>query len=103
MWIDNFDPTKTTHEFNDNGIRGLCGRLFTSVKNDKSIFIPAAGYWRETFKFPIHVGSFCHLWTSDVKTSMFSRAYNLWFSHNNIDVGDNDRYFGANIRPVLNK
>jgi len=39
------DPNNTTHTWVNkyNNIDGLTGRLFTSIRNSKTLFIPAAG------------------------------------------------------------
>lgn len=46
VWIRNYNPNNLTHNpEDDGGISGLNGRLFTSVSNGNTLFIPAAGYF----------------------------------------------------------
>ena len=99
VWINNYDPNKLVHNpEDDGGISGLNGRLFTSISNGNTLFIPAAGY---RFGSDIrNVGSNCCLWSSSLGLGYPSRAYNLYFKSGNIIVSNNERYSGYSVCPV---
>lgn len=69
-------------------------------KNEKSIFLPAVGYFRNNVTDG--VGSVGHYWTRNLYTQSVTRAYEFWFdnSSNTSEIGF-DRYFGLPIRPVI--
>ena len=87
---------KTT---DDGGIKGLNGRIFEG-KNGNQMFIPAAGSYDGTH---IHgIGTYCYLWTSRLSLEFTNNAYHLNFNSDNINQYISNRYFGYNIRPVIN-
>ena len=99
VWINNYDPNKLVHNpEDDGGISGLNGRLFTSISNGNTLFIPAAGY---RFGSNIYnVGSYCYLWSSSLYLGNPGRAYYLYFNSVNISMNSNDRCFGYIVCPV---
>ena len=98
-WVNNYNPNKTIHDpKDDGGIQGLNGRVFEG-KNANQLFIPAAGQgcslgiWES--------GSRCDLWSSNL--SYYTQcAYQLNIKLPHIRMVSADRYFGCNIRPVVN-
>ncbi len=99
-WINNYDPNKSIHNpKDDGGIQGLNGRIFEG-KNENQMFIPATGSYDGTH---IHgIGTYCYLWSSKLSLDFTNIAYHLNFNSDNISQYISNRYFGYNIRPVIN-
>ena len=80
---------------------GVSGYKVTSNKlgyNDVFIFLPAAGYIRESYNYDITTGG--KYWSS-VLTSGFSfNSYALVFGENAISTGGLERRYGCTVRPV---
>ena len=99
-WVRNYDPNKTIHNTkNDGGVQGLNGRIFEG-KNGNKMFIPAAGSYDGSHIYGI--GTFCYLWSSRLSLDFPNSAYHLNFDSDNINQYISNRYFGYNIRPVIN-
>jgi hypothetical protein len=78
---------------------GVKGRLFTSKKNDKSIFIPAAGYaWDGSVHYSRRYGG---VWSSLLSKNNVSYGQYLYFSSSNIGLDYFDRCVGRSVRGVL--
>ena len=100
-WINNYDPSKTEHNSDDDeGIQGLNGRVFEG-KNGNQLFIPAAGYrFGCEIKYVSFDGS---LWSSSLSVGYPDSAYILDFDSQEISISDDYyRYGGRTIRPVIN-
>ena len=98
-WVNNYDPNNMEHHTNDDGIKGLNGRVFVG-KNGNQLFIPAAGY---RYGSDISgVGSNCSLWSSSLYLGSPDRAYYLYFYSDVISMSYYTRCFGFSVRPVLN-
>ena len=67
------------------------------AKGNKSIFLPAAGYWLNGRQS--NVGSFGCYWSSTPSGS--SHAYFLNFNSGGRNVSNSSRYCGFSVRPVL--
>ena len=78
------------------------GRLFTSKKNGKSIFIPAAGYvWNGSVR---NSGDSGFVWSSMLYGSYVDYGQSLDFNSSYVyRFGDCNRYFGLSVRGVLDK
>ena len=101
-WIKNYDPNKTIHNpENDDGIQGLNGVIFEG-KNKNQLFIPAAGYYYGSRVWGD--SSNCDLWSETLCASQTIDiyAYRLFFSPFVIRTDTMERYYGYNIRPVIN-
>ena len=99
-WVRNYDPNKTIHNTkNDGGVQGLNGRIFEG-KNGNKMFIPAAGSYDGSHIYGI--GTYCYLWSSRLSLDFPNSAYHLNFDSDNINQYISNRYFGYNIRPVIN-
>ena len=96
-WVNNYDPNKLVHNPEDDGIKGLNGRVFEG--NGDIMFIPAAGNYYNTID---NMGLACLLWASNLKLDNPNEAYYLAFISNSIGIYSNDRYDGLSVRPVLN-
>lgn len=90
--IDNTTSTWTTQD-------GVNGRLFTSKKNGKSIFIPAAGYaWNGSV---CNVGNEADVWSSMLYAGYVSYGQVLDFSSGDAGLNDRNRCGGFSVRGVL--
>ena len=99
-WVNNYNPNKSIHKpEDDGGIQGLNGRIFEG-KNGNQMFIPAAGSCDRTHIYGI--GTYCYLWSSSLNLVFYNNAYHLNFNSDNIGKYISNRYFGNNIRPVIN-
>ena len=78
---------------------GIDGCLFTSKKNGKSIFLPAAG--RKYEKYHDSYGPFGRYWSSSLNRDSPNHAMFLFFSSSSFSTNSYYRYFGLPIRPVL--
>ena len=80
---------------------GINGRLFTSKKagyTDKSIFIPAAGYFTSSAQT---VGSNGYFWSSSLRGSTYSQyGRTEEFNSGSDSYGNEFRYYGFSVRPV---
>ena len=89
-------------------VSGVEGRRFTSKKNGRSIFLPAAGYHEPKFFFARwRHGSSLHLagkngfyWSSTPYESNSDRAYELHFNSGGCSMGWGYRRDGQSVRPV---
>ena len=91
--IDNCSSEWTT-------LNGVSGMKFTSKKNGKSIFLPAAG--ERCYDFLISVGSSGNYWSSSLNTDDPSSAYRMdFFPFSGLVFTDYvRRCFGLSVRPV---
>lgn len=77
------------------------GRLFSSKKNGKSIFIPAAGYaWNGSVHDSRSVGG---IWSSMLSAYDVDSGQSLYFGSSGIGLGNYCRYYGRSVRGVLDK
>lgn len=88
----------TVETVTQNGTKGL---KITSKTNSKSIFLPAAGYYREPgeLEFGNNYGIY---WSRSLSGSYSHFAYRLFFTFS-IGVNDIYRYYGMTVRPVRNQ
>ena len=90
--IDNTTNTWTTQD-------GVNGRLFTSKKNGKSIFIPAAGLaWGGSVH---NSGGYGYVWSSLLSASNVDSGQNLYFGSDNASLYYGNRNSGFSVRGVL--
>ena len=89
--IENTTTTRTTH----NGVKG---RLVTSKRNGKSIFLPAAGYRDGTSLY--YEGDGGDYWSSTPFESDTGNAYYLCFYSGYFYWGWSYRRSGESVRPV---
>ncbi len=75
------------------------GRLFTSKKDGKSIFIPAAGYaWVGSL---YNSGGYGYVWSSMLSTGNVRYGQLLGFNSDYAYLGYNYRYYGFSVRGVI--
>ncbi len=80
-------------------VNGVDGRLFTSVKNGNTLFIPAAGY---CYGGSVNnVGYNGSVWSSSLYSSNVSDAWNVYFSSDGGGGYGSIRYFGYSVRGVI--
>ena len=89
--LDNCEKEWTTY----NGVKGY---KFTSKKNGKSIFLPAAGSRDGTD--PYGAGTRGRYWSSSLFTVRPSYAEYLIFNSVNVNTNYYYRHYGLSVRPV---
>ena len=99
----------------DHTSHNVMGRLFTSTKNNKKLFFPAAGYFFTINSSYGTAGTHGHYWSSSVDDSNIDNGKDLRFESGRFESGSehagsekcyldsNVRFFGFPIRGVLNK
>ncbi len=81
-------------------LNGVNGRLFTSIINDNSIFLPAVGFMYDgTLEYN---GDECEYWSSELCSSDSNQAYFYAYypSDTSVNIGQTMRTIGMNIRLV---
>ena len=76
---------------------GVNGRLFTAA-NGNSLFLPAAGYRYGSSLDD--AGDLGHFWSSSLGTGLPYSARSFYFSSDDYDMGNGDRYVGHSVRAV---
>ena len=86
---------------NDYNGTGVSGRIVTSKKKgyeNKSIFLPAAGYRYNTY---LHAaGSYGYYWSSSLEVGTPSGAWHVYFSSGYVYWDGYNRSYGQSVRPV---
>ena len=78
---------------------GIKGRLFTSVTNGNTLFIPAASY---AYNGAInYVGTYGNVWSSSLYRSNVKNGRYLYFHSTNVYVTYNGRLYGRSVRGVV--
>ncbi len=77
---------------------GIAGALFTSKRNGKSIFLPAAGF-RDVVNIGHGESGVCWSGQRDDSDDMYS--FSLRFDHTGVDVGWHTCLYGSSVRPVI--
>ena len=80
-------------------VNGINGRLFTSVKNGNTLFIPAAG--RALNGRAGNMGSYSDIWSSSLPSYNIKNGYISFFSSSDVYTTNDFRYNGYSIRPVV--
>jgi len=80
-------------------VNGINGRLFTSVSNGNTLFIPAAG-WASHGSVSV-VGSYCSVWSSSLDSSNVTYGQCLFFNKNSVSASSNHRFSGYPVRGVV--
>ena len=97
QWDELLDARNTTIEWTN--VNSVNGKKITSIRNGKSVFLPAAGNYNiyglsETDKEG-------HYWSRTVSTENASDACYVCFDHTDfIGTYYVDRHYGMNVRPV---
>ena len=79
-------------------LNGVEGRKFTSKKNGKSIFLPAAGY--RYYDHLIYAGSRSHYLSSSLFLGNPSTPFSMDFYSDYVGTVSSRRYYGQSVRPV---
>ena len=90
--IDNCDVT-WTQNYNGTGVKG---RVFTSKVNGNSVFLPAAGYCKNSSVN--YVGSNGYYWSASWSSPV--DTWFLYFNSGTQSVNCNYRYYGYSVRGV---
>ena len=80
---------------------GVAGRLFTSKKNGKTLFLPAAGTRSDNELYG--AGSSGYYWSRSLVADAPFEVWTLFFSSDNRQVNSFYRYSGSSVRPVREK
>jgi len=84
-------------DYNGSGING---RLFTSVSNGNTLFLPAAGYCDGGSVYDVGNGGF--VWASSLNSSYVGNAWSINFGSDGGGVGNAyDRCGGCSVRAVI--
>lgn len=79
-------------------LNGVPGRLFTSLVNGKTLFLPAAGAWLDTDINNRNTGGY--YWSSTYNTE--SNAHDLYFKDTTVNVqSTHGRRCGFCVRAVM--
>ena len=95
------DPSNCTNEWvEDYDGSGVNGRLFTSVRNSKTLFFPAAGnLYDDSLSSTEVVGVF---WSCALSWIAELRAQLLYFDSGEVGMYGSSRVRGFSVRPVFN-
>lgn len=80
-------------------LEGVAGYIVKSMKNDNSIFLPAAGFINENRLSP----GACYYWTSTVQLNNMGFACRLYHNVDGTNTNSSYRVHGMPVRPVSNK
>lgn len=80
-------------------INGVNGRLFTSVSNGNTLFIPAVGIANSGSM--LYVGSGGYIWSSSRISSNIENGRYAFFDSSGSNVGSSYRYYGHPVRGVI--
>ena len=80
-------------------VNGVNGRLFTSVANGNTLFLPAAGSASNGSMYT--VGDEGNVWSSSLSSDYVIIARYLYFYDEDTDVDDFDRFNGLPVRGVV--
>ena len=96
-----FNTAKCTNAWvTDYNGSGINGRLFTSVSNGNTLFIPAAGSC--SGGSVSGVGSKGGVWASSLNSSSVSFAWDIYFNSNGGSVSSlSSRFYGRSVRGVV--
>lgn len=87
-----------TSNYNGTGVKGIIVTSNVTGYQDRSIFLPAAGY-RDDADL-LNVGSRGDYWSSSISTGSPNNAWYVYFNSDGDNRGGNARYYGRSIRPV---
>ena len=99
-WEELLDNCTSAWTNNYNGT-GVAGRVMTSKKTgytDKSIFLPAAGFWGDSCQYEGLLGTY---WSSSLFFNDPIDAYVTGFDSENVNMTFVGRAGGLSVRPVL--
>ena len=97
-WTELRENCEWTWTRNYNGT-GVAGRIVTSKINGNSIFLPAAG--SRYYDVLDNAGYGGYYWSSSLNTGIPYFAWNVLFLSGLVSRGNNRRYYGRSVRPVL--
>ena len=79
-------------------LNGVEGYKVISVKNGRSIFLPAAGFRSDASLY--YEGKYGYYWSSSLYEDKPNSAWSVRFSSSQVDLYSGERYSGRIIRPV---
>ena len=78
---------------------GVNGRLFTSVSNGNTMFVPAAGYCVDGEVFSVGIDGY--VWASALFSEYVRNAWNFFFGGGGAGVDLSSRFSGQSVRGVV--
>ena len=94
--------TKSEWVTDYEGVKGLSGRIFSSIYNNNHIFIPDTGFCRGDHKGCVGSG-ICHLWSKTLQYANSNNGETLTFNDETIYLGEGNRCNGLPIRPIIDR
>ena len=97
QWYELINETNTTFEWTtQNGVNGV---TFTSRSNGKSLFLPAAGFKKETVT---NEGERIYYWSRTHMTWAYANEI-IEYYNNKLHRNEENRCLGSSVRPVRKK
>lgn len=94
-----YNSSYTTTEWTT--LNGISGRMITSKKNGKNIFLPAAGYYLDTSRKNTGFNGSFTSWSRSINKSMCSSSYMLFSNSDQIKYATiANRCYGLSVRAV---
>lgn len=91
-----FNNDNTTSEWTT--MNGVAGTKITSKRNNKSIFLPAAGYYEGMSRK--EKGLYGKYWSKTLDTSYCPYGCDFWFAQFFREAQETSRVYGLTVRPV---
>lgn len=82
-----------------NGVNGM--KFVNRGDDTKYIFIPAAGFCYDSYHNGMNTWGY--IWSSSRDCYMPNRAWSMYFYSGFVDISNNSRCYGYNIRGIMNK
>lgn len=103
-WIElNTNCTKTwVRNYNETDVVGMIVTSNIAGYTDKSIFFPAAGWWKGTNHNDARIKS-RFLMLADPKASRYLNYITFKYDNEIPTIDNDDRYHGISVRPVISK
>ena len=103
-WLVINTEHKWTDNYNGTGVRGLILTSKVENYNGNQIFLPVAGYWKETQRYEWWTFGYCfYFWSSstgDDNASAKAMMMEGTAQSMSCSRGDKPRYYGLSVRPV---
>ena len=104
-WLNNHSQFEWTDNYKGTGVRGVIVTSTVETYKGNQIFLPAAGYWKETQRYESGTLGFClYFWSSSTDEKAYAKAMMMEGSAQlmSCSTGNKPRYYGLSIRPVSN-
>ena len=102
-WLKEHSQLTWTDNYNGTGVRGVIVTSTFETYNGNQIFLPVAGYWKETQRYESGTFGYClYFWSSSTDVKASAKAMMMEGTDRSIScsTGDKPRYYGLSVRPV---